>query len=73
MFFHLTITTHHCDRGGSGVIKNAVFRGGHGVGVENQGEINTNSARYMNYKSTFKDVKITLKDNKIIFNLMQIV
>jgi len=44
VFFHLTITKHHRDRGGGGVIKNAVFRGGHGVGAENQGKINTITA-----------------------------
>jgi len=37
-------STHHRDRGGSGVIKNAVFRGGHGVGAKNPGKINTNTA-----------------------------
>jgi len=74
VFFHLTITTHHRDRGVSGVIKNAVFA----VATVLARKINVRpilsfSARCINFKCTFKEVNITLKDNKIIFNLMQIV
>jgi len=47
VFFHLTITTHHRDRGGKWSHKKRGVRGGHGVSAKNQRKTNSIIQRSM--------------------------